>query len=626
MTQLRYPADLPITVADFKACGWKEALQGIAEEDFGYSAMWTALSNAARSAMEAGHQSHAKVLWLLADACSMMLHPSSLSEPFKPFAVFQETRSALPEDFSPADQAFFSEIVLLVDHSLLQTRLADLLWLLGKPRQIHHALLAIDGYRNVRLTPDIWGRGGQECWERGLALAQCVGKGDGDRLKDMQKQVFDALMSSTPEENFFGVKLARLLRKQRLARDSGLDIAQKLETLARVFEDKGDVMGARAFFDEAAHWFRGLGQQEKYAEMTAAHAETYAREAAFRLAGTVPSNLIANSQLEKAIQIYRDIPGKLRPAYGVDDRVAELRRQQSLSGEQVLNEMGVIRSPSIDITEFVEQARKAVSGKPPVEALKALANIHPGEQVDVLSARMIERMRQFPLQWMFESTTFSRDGRVIAKRPAINLLATELSDSDERAILASMIRDYAMFLGVTVQGGIVPALEALRLEHRLREADFIELAEHSPIVPSGRSALFGKALFAGFDGDFVTALHLLIPQIEHMVRIHLKQAGASTTTLDKEGIENENGLSTLMALPVAEEIFGKDLAFELKALLCDAFGPNLRNELAHGLLDNADCSSAASIYTWWLGLRLVFNTWWQAQAEVENRNVAGADR
>jgi hypothetical protein len=618
MTQLRYPADLPVTAEDFQTCGWKEALQDIAEEDFGYSALWTALSNAARSAMEASQQAHAKVLWLLADACSMMLHSGSLSEPFKPYAVFHERRSALPEDFSSDDQAFFSEIVGQVDHVLLQARLADLLWLLGKPRQIQHALLAVDSYLRVPLTLVNWTRGGQPCWERGLVLAQSVGKVAGDRLKGMQKQLIDALISSTPEENHFGVKLARLLRNQRMARDSGVDIAQKLEKLARVLEDKSDVFGARAFFEEAAHWFRGLGQQDKYAEMTAAQAETYAKEAAFQAANTVPSNMIANSLFEKAIQIYRDIPGKLRSAYRVDGLVAELRRQQSHAGVQVLDEMGVIRSPSMDITEFVEQSRKAVSGKQPIEALKTLANIHSGEQVDVLRERVLERMRAFPLQWIIESTTFSRDGRVIAKRPAMSLLATELSASDERAIQAAMVRDYGLFIGIAVQSAILPAVEVLRMEHRLREADFVELAQHSPIVPSGRAVLFGKALFAGYDGDFVTALHLLIPQIEHMVRIHLKQAGAATTTLDKEGIESENGLSTLMALSEVEAIFGKDLVFELKALLCDAFGPNLRNELAHGLLDDSDCRSPAAIYAWWLGLKLVFNTWWSAQAGTDS--------
>ncbi|HCE5838035.1 TPA: DUF4209 domain-containing protein [Pseudomonas aeruginosa] len=624
MTQQRYPADLPVTLEDVQGCGWKEVLQGIAEEDFGYSALWSAFSKAAGSAMEAGRQKHAKVLWLLADACSMMLHPNSLTEPFKPFAVFQDRRSALPEDFTAEDLSLFRSVMEFVDDPLLKARLADLLWLVGSPRDIKHALAAIDAYRVLPLSPNTWSRGSQECWERGVVLAQMVGKGGGDRLATLQQRVVDALKASTEGDGFFGVKLARMLRNHRLARVDGGGIAQKLEAIARALDDQGDVFGARAFYEESAHWFRWLGQQEKHAEMTVAQAETYVREAAFQSVNALPSNMIANSLYEKAIQIYRDIPGKWRPTYRVDERIAELRRQQSQAGEQVLDEMGVIRSPSMDITEFVEQSRKLVSGKPALDALNMLANIHPGERVAALRETVIERMRQFPLQWIFESTTFSRDGRVIAKRPALNLLATELSTNDERTIQAAMVRDYAMFLGITVQGAILPALEALRLEHRIRKADFIELAQHSPIVPSGRGVLFGKALFAGYDGDFEAALHLLIPQVEHMVRTHLKQAGASTTTLDKEGIENENGLSTLMALPEAEEVFGDDMAFELKALFCDPFGPNLRNELAHGLLDDAACRSAASVYAWWLGLRLVFNTWWNARAAtVEGEEQAG---
>ncbi len=572
--------------------------------------------------MEADRQAHAKVLWLLADACSMMLRSGSLTEPFKPFAVFHDCRSALPEDFNAEDLSFFAEIVEHVDHSLLKARLGDLLWLVGNPRNIQHALAAIDAYRALPLSPDFWSRGVQECWERGLILAQVLGKGSGDRLDTLLRQALNALMGSTEDDGFFGVKLAKMLRNHRLAKEAGLDIAQKMESIACVLDGRSDVFGARAFYEESAHWFRWLGRQNKYAEMTVAQAETYTKEAAFQSSNSQPSNLVANSLYEKAIQIYRDIPSKCRSVYRVDERITELRRKQSKSGKQVLDEMGVIRSPGVDITELVKQARQAVSCKPAIDALKLLANIHPGERVATLREGVIERMRQFPLQWIFESTTFSRDGRVIAKRPALNMLATELSASDERTIQASMIRDYSMFLGISVRGSILPALEVFRQEHRIRNADFIELAQHSPIVPNGRSVLFGKALFAGYDGDFEVALHLLIPQIEHMVRIHLKQAGASTTTLDKEGIESENGFSTLMAQPEADELFGDDLAFELRALFCDPFGPNLRNELAHGLLDDTACRAEASVYAWWVGLRLVFNAWWNTREANEDEEQA----
>ena len=108
-----------------------------------------------------------------------------------------------------------------------------------------------------------------------------------------------------------------------------------------------------------------------------------------------------------------------------------------------------------------------------------------------------------------------------------------------------------------------------------------------------------------------------------MVRFHLKQAGATTTNLDSKGIENENGLATLMELPEADKIFGEDLAFEIRALFCDAFGPNLRNELAHGLLDDQACNSVSAIYAWWFCLRLVFNAYWLAFQDANNEKAQG---
>lgn len=224
----------------------------------------------------------------------------------------------------------------------------------------------------------------------------------------------------------------------------------------------------------------------------------------------------------------------------------------------------------------------------------------------------------------------SRDGRVIAKRPAMSLGA-ELTSDDEIAIRAEMIRDYGIRVSLAVRGSIWPALEMLLLEHRLREVDFIALARNSPIVPKERAGLFGKALFAGYERDFVTALHLLTPQIEHLVRVHLKQAGAKTTNIDKDGIQNENGMSNLLGLPEAVQVFGEDLTFELNSLFCDAFGPNLRNELAHGLLDEGECQSVYAIYAWWLALRLTVNVWWNAanpaagQQEVNDDQAPAAE-
>ena len=607
MTDMRYPLDLVVTAQDFIESGWKDILNQAPKE--GYPSMWQAFSEAGRKAMEEGRNKCGKVFWLLADACSMMLSPSSQNEPFKPFAVFHDRRSVIPDDLSESDFSFFADIVDATDDIWLKARLADLVWLKRTPRDVKFALAAIDAYRALPLDTETWIRGGRECWERAISLARMIRNGADGRLEQMEVAILASFNSATRQDGFLGLWLADLLRTNRLAWTRRADIARKLEALAKESDDEGDLHRARNFFSASSEWYKSIPDDTKAAEMAASVAEGWVKEAIARVSSDNPSHMVASSFYENAIQTYRTIPRSERAALRVDERIAELRRHLSDSGEKALGEMQPISTPSADLTQLVENARKAVTGKTATEALLAFVNIHRGVRTDELRKSALERMRQFPLQSLFAATVMSRDGRVVAKRPPLSL-GENPTQEDEIAIRAEMVRDYSILVSIVVHGDIWPAHDVILLEHRLREADFVDLANQSPIVPKERSGLFGKALFAGYDRDFVSALHLLIPQIEHMVRVHLKQAGAKTTNLDQNGIENENGMSTLIDLPEAEEIFGKDLVFELKTLFCDSFGPNLRNEIAHGLLDEDSCHSQFAIYAWWLGLRLVFNTWW----------------
>src|SRR5688572_12127269 len=143
----RYPENTTANIENFRQSEWKIALSSQKRE--GYSDMWPAFSTAARTAVENGKLSEGKVLWLLADACSMMLNPQSLNEPFKPSMVAAGNRSAIPVDFQEAEAALLAEIAMEIDHPWLQARLADLAWTVKKPRDVKYALCAIDAYRNI---------------------------------------------------------------------------------------------------------------------------------------------------------------------------------------------------------------------------------------------------------------------------------------------------------------------------------------------------------------------------------------------------------------------------------------------------------------------------------------------
>ena len=621
MNAERYPADLTVTEQDFLTCGWQAALDNTTRD--GYVSMWQSFTTAAKQAMEEGRNSDGKIFWLLADACSMMLSPKSANEPFKPFFVIDGQRGTIPDDFSEADIIFFTQIVDVIDDPWLKARLSDIIWLKQRKRDIRFACMAIDSYSTIPLNAETWIHDSLECWERAIMLARSLNTGAGNRLNEIEANIIDKFNATTEQDGFFTLHLVDMLEANHLGGDNTLAIAQKLELTASAFKSKGNLHAARDYYTASGKWFKSANNDDKWVEMIVSVAECFVEEAEGRISSENPSYIAANMFYEDAIQTYRTTPRSKRASHNVDERIAELRRRLSESGEKSLDEMVKISSSAIDIRPNIEKACNAVRGKDMVEALDAFVNLYPFARKNEIHEIAIKNIKDNPLNAILPATVIGHSGRVIAKPPGMNF--GNMSSDDEIAIRKEMIDYYMIQIDLLVRSSILPALEVMLLEHRLREADFIVLARQSPIIPPGRERLFAKALFAGYDRDFVAALHLLVPQVENMVRYHLQQVGVKTTTLNGEGIETENGLSTLMKHKEVEQAFGEDLTFEIKSLFCDTFGPNLRNELAHGLLEDEAYQSVYSVYAWWFGLKLVFTTFWNAirhNSESSNGNDA----
>ncbi len=178
--------------------------------------MWQSLSKAAKEAIENGKAREGKVLWLLADACSMMLTPNSVNEPFSPLMVMEGKRSSLPEDFQQEDISLFSQAVEEVDDVWLKARIADLVWLLQRPRNVKFALMAVDAYREIPLTTETWVRGGRECWERAISLCLMLRAGAGDRLQEIETALVSGTKSATPEDGFLALWLSDTMLANQL--------------------------------------------------------------------------------------------------------------------------------------------------------------------------------------------------------------------------------------------------------------------------------------------------------------------------------------------------------------------------------------------------------------------------
>ncbi|MFA5984326.1 MAG: DUF4209 domain-containing protein [Methylococcaceae bacterium] len=609
----RYPSDLVVTDQDFADCGWQNIVAEAAND--GYEPLWRAFSTAAMHAMEVKSTPRGKALWLLADACAMRLFSSSdkRQEPFASTVTRLGWRTAGPDDFTEADLKFFSQVVKATDNPWIKARLADLLWVRNRDNSM--ALSSLDSYLQIPVSTELLQEDWQDCWGRAITLTLMLGKAANEKQDAIERSLLKTLDAVTKSNSWLASRLADLLKQGGLAKAQAATVANKLTSLAHEYDADTDqvlIFTASKLFCSAETWFDTANNKTEVTNMRVQLAECYVREGMSCIKRPIPCHRAAASFYEKAIQTYRTIPRTQRKAHCVDERITELRKQMEEFGELALEDLAEIPYPNMDFREQIELSSQAVQNKTRVEALQAFSCIIlPPFRYQDLRQQVVTQLKQPSFSHIIPMTKLEeKDGRVIDRVPSLDTNADPVDAANKDRFLREMTRMYLELVNFYVNVFIWPALGSLVLEHRLREAGLIELASRSSIVPIGRERLFGKALFAGFNHDFVTALHLLVPQVEHMVRYHLKQAGFTTTCLNADGTQTENGLSSLCDMLEMEKVFGEDLTFEIKALFCSAKGPNLRNQLAHGLLDDNDCESIEAIYVWWLGLRLVCHDFW----------------
>lgn len=594
---------IKFTQEDFVNSNWRETISSA--NNHGYSSLSQAFSKSSESYQESNEIPKSLLMRLLSQACSMMIDAKSINEPFKPILQdFQAgRRSAIPDDFTVAELTFFDSILEYINEPMLKGRLADILWLCRKPKNPSHARIAIDAYSSHPIQADTWRRDIDKCWERASRL--CLQIKDYKKLEAIKAQIYAAFQVNYPKSPFMPLWLAQLLDRIGLGRDKHGDIAQRLYSIAQELQGQGNFAGARSYLDLAAKNYHLCKDEKAWLDSLSLIAECFVQEGDNRASGTSPSQMVSNSFYENAIQAYRRIPVKHRATYDVENKLRKLREKLSESGEASLGEMGLVQTPGIDIKEMVEASQAHVTGKQSVEeALMYFTGFSSIANYNSLKKNAEKSIAQHPLSALFGSKHMSADGRVVAKTPSLDLHGKD-EQANHEAIMKQVFQHFSIDMQLAVKGEILPALYQILMEHRVTCSLLEAICYHSPLVPPRREKLTANALWLGFEYDFSSAIHLLSPQLEHIVRVQLKEAGAHTSNVDQDGIENENGLSTLLDLPEAKNLFGKDIVFEIKAVFADALGPNLRNEVAHGLLDDNSASSIGSIYAWWMVLRLI---------------------
>lgn len=544
---------------------------------------------------------HAQVLRVLAMVSSAMLNAEDWLEPFTPAMQISGKRTVVPADFDADQVALLARIAPLVERDDLRARVADVVWVYGDRSDIAMLDRAIDAYRAAPLTDDVWFSVGKDAWVRALALAARRGAAGRARVQEMSDALKAQVLAGQVTDNFKTVGFAETLRQHgRVDATGRAEVREALFALAARASSVTPRL-SRHLEREALAW---LGGSDAAAANSATErvARTYIAEADSRiLTDPKAGALVEGHFLEKAIAVLRTIPRSYRLENGLDELIDDLRTRLRESRESSMEQMIRIQSDPVDLTDAVSYARSQVSGHADkFDALAAFATLAP--PLDEASTReTAAKMLEGTISHMFGSSTFSSDFRKIASRPGSS------GQADEDEVWAEMVRTVFFHSQLLGKGIIQPAQEVLTTEHRFSRQYMVSLCVESPIVPEGHETLWGDGLALGLGGNYGAAVSVLVPQLEQVVRVMLRRHDVYTLFVDEHGVESEKSLNALLDMTETQDVFGAGMVMEMKAMLVVQGGPNLRNDVAHGLLDDNSAWSYSALYMWWFCLRLV--TW-----------------
>jgi len=485
----------------------------------------------------------------------------------------KELRSPDIEDLDAETAAHWELRAQSVRDPVMRARYADLVWdlkrLITKQRPSYeYAQIAIDAYveatQKKLCTSNIEG---VQWLNRALDLSLSLND------KNRKTQVVDAMFefyekSVDPHhvgvwvfmfDTLYGKDLVNAEKEKRIIAD--------LEKMLERTSSKGpnpdefNPHGAQAAAERLAQHYKRQGDRANVERVIT----TYG--GAFEQISKEASPMLAMAWLQPVIERYEQ-EGLKQDA----ERLQLLHREKGKNIASDLKEYSTtVEISKKEIDEIVEQL--IGSGELKTSLLNIARAFIPKAKA---GREFLETMRtQAPLLSIIPIGIVDRDGHTTAR---IGSLDEDLDGRLHRQ-LGEMMNFLHPFLTLT--------LERFWERYTPTVDQTLDFLCQSILFADARDGLLREGLLAYEREDFVKAIHVLVPQVEHILRnfLVLLDIPPLKTVRNHPGIMDAKSMNDVLGEPRVREVMTENLWRYLEVLYVDKKGGfNLRNDLAHGLL------------------------------------------
>jgi hypothetical protein len=236
-------------------------------------------------------------------------------------------------------------------------------------------------------------------------------------------------------------------------------------------------------------------------------------------------------------------------------------------------------------------------------ALKSFALLDSSPKMEDLKAEALKQGQKSPLSAMMDIKHIDDEGKTV-----INTAGAGSGEPPDDWYLSLIARAEGLRRAMVVANNIEPIRLLINRTVAIEERHFNPVVWQSAFVPQLQAPLYALGFARFFQGDFPSAAHLLIPQLEPSLRHILKAHGADPTKRRDDATEEDRSLDAIIGNHRAElvDILGAPLLEELDRVFNLKPGPALRHDVAHGQLSAGQCYSHDVIYACWLLYRVCY--------------------
>ena len=282
--------------------------------------------------------------------------------------------------------------------------------------------------------------------------------------------------------------------------------------------------------------------------------------------------------MESALQYYTNI--------GEVDKIDELKASIGSAYEDAINH-GEFKQFSSSISINVKEQEELL--KPFLElsneqALRSISidtSLIPN--ISEIERQTREQDRNSPLTHFVYGSLISSGKKVYQ------------ATNEEEAFKINFGRNYITRVLIANSLAMMPLFEALVERKGLNVEDLMMHFKSWPLLDIKNSFFLDTGIRRYFDGDYVSALHILVPQLEATVRTIFKKAGFATTSIKRGMAQHEETFNEFLSREEVIASLGANYHKYLEMVMVDQTGLNLRNEIAHGLIDPLICNKGTTL-------------------------------